>query len=258
MAQNKFRRRTCSRVIAGAFCASLGSTGCASSITEGVSTEVAFANTTTEASFRSDTGLQITIQEAYLALGAVELKPCAATSEMSPQSLEASGSLGVASELAAQNHAVQSPTRLNRAWLEPLLGLDKLVTVGTLTPPAARYCSITLEQRAAPRGTLLESTNGTKVDSTFEIRFSVVLEENGAPTTRTFVARTTAAVDRNKVIDVDLTQPKRIRLSVRRDIRSLFVGITPSDLLAEDDEALARRMLRNLDQSTTVRLEGAD
>jgi hypothetical protein len=256
--QHKFRHRTYLRLIAAALCASLASAGCASTITEGVSTEVAFANTVTEATFRNDTGLQITIQEAYLSLGAVELKPCATTG-VGPQRLEApSGRLGVESELAGQNHAVQLPTRLNRAWLEPLLGLDKPVTVGTLTPPAARYCSVTLEQRAAPRGTLLETSNGTKVTSTLEVRFSVMVEENGNPTARTFVARTTAAVDRNKKIDVDLTQPKRLRLSVQRDVRSLFAGITLSDVLAQDDDALARQMLRSLDRSTTVLLEGAD
>jgi hypothetical protein len=186
------------------------------------------------ASVQSDLGDTFVLDQALVTTVAVEILPCQS----------ALRSLWDVAVPNARAHGVSSPTRLATPRVEDALANEEL-ELGELTPPAGRYCSLSIELGPAD-----DDAEGLD-DAPDALGRSLRLR--GSAAGEPFAVESTLAVESTRSVEVTLDESHRdVTLAVEHDIARWFDGVA---LATPSDADLERRVLENLERSIAVHVE---
>jgi hypothetical protein len=146
----------------------------------------------------------------------------------------------------ARAHGTSTPTRLAAPIVQSLESRGPL-PLGTLRPPATRYCAVNVTLAAADRDAAGLVHNPAMLEKSFEIRGTV---GDGATPPREFAGSTAASARARVPVELDLESGAReVTLSIARDPARWFVDVTRETLTGP---AFSEILLQKFAGSTQV------
>jgi hypothetical protein len=225
----------------GAALAALLACGCGSSSEPGVSLRVVSRAVGLEAgtSVQNDLGFSFALTTALFTNVAFEIVPCKSAARR----------LWDAAVPDARAHGVSTPTRLSVPRVEDALAADAL-ELGELSPPAGRYCALSLEFGPADSDAEGLSVAPDALGKSLLLRGRA---SSSSGTDEAFAIESAMALESTRELELALNEAHReVTLVVEHAPERWFDGV---DLAIASGSELERRLLENLDRSLAVHVE---
>jgi len=182
-------------------------------------------------------GQTLSVTEVQWTSVALELVPCPSAARWLSEGLIAT----------AHAHGTSTPTRLAVPTIEWASSVDAVV-LGTLRPPAARYCQVRYSVGAADADAV------GIADAPEMERHSVLARgvDTSGDTPAAFEIGGELSFDVTASVELDLSHAEQVGVHIERDRSLWFAGV---DLTTLDAAERARRLAENLRRSVAIRID---